>query len=479
MDRRTFLLGSIAGVGAITLASCTSQPEPSPTPTPPTTPDPTSDVPAPTAFRRSRWSTDPFARGAFSFDAVGATPELREALAEPVLDRVFFAGEATSASAPGTLEGAWESGLRAARQVAVRTSTDERIAIIGAGVAGLTAARRLAEEGYDAVVIEARPRLGGRIDGEVIASLELAPGSTGMIIKESAADLLDELDAAGVTTRPFDPIVEARTAEGDVATIPDLGTNAIDAATAWAREQPADLSLAAALVSSGAATNLAAASNDHGDPASAGIAPSAWLRHTLMSAVQPATGATTTEISAQQFVLPDLTASESSLRMILDGTSDWLEALSEDIDAAVDSVVTGIAYDDEHVSIRFDTGESLNVDRVIVTVPIGVLQTDTLQFEPALPLHHQRAISLLGMGTVDTIWLRFKDAFWRTNADILTVVDAPSSVGLWIDIGAHSGEPVLLGILAAAHAERLEALDDDEFLETVLLGLRPYAVAAR
>ncbi len=57
------------------------------------------------------------------------------------------------------------------------------------------------------------------------------------------------------------------------------------------------------------------------------------------------------------------------------------------------SVVTRIAYDDRRVSLRLDSGESLNVDRVVVTVPLGVLKTDTLRFDPALPLLHQRAIA--------------------------------------------------------------------------------------
>jgi monoamine oxidase len=475
MDRRTFLLGSLAGLGAVTLASCTGMPEPTVSPT--TTPDPTSTIgglPAPTAFRRSRWSADPFARGAYSFTAVGATPELREALAEPVLDRLFFAGEATSVSAPGTIEGARTSGGRAARRVAQAAAPEERIAVIGAGVAGLTAARTLVDLGYEVVLIEARQRLGGRIDGEVVASLGVAPAATGMVIPETARDLIEELREADVTTRPFDPLVEARTGDGVAVPIPPTGEDAITAATAWARAQPNDVSLAAALVSSGVTAELASApAGEEGVPATA------WLRHAIVTGVQPATGGSTTEVSAQHFTLPGWFAGEGGLRMVIDGMSNWIEALAEGLDAVVDSAVIGIAYGEERVSIRFDTGESLNVDRAIVTVPIGVLQTDTLRFEPGLPLHHQRAISTLGMGAVDTVWLRFDEAFWRTDAHVLTVVAAPSSVGLWVDVGASSGEPILLGIIAAADALRLEDVEDDDFLDAVLTGLRPYAPPER
>ena len=49
----------------------------------------------------------------------------------------------------------------------------KRILVIGAGMAGLTAARKLVESGMQVMVLEARNRVGGRIhticeDGEII-----------------------------------------------------------------------------------------------------------------------------------------------------------------------------------------------------------------------------------------------------------------------------------------------------------------------
>lgn len=44
----------------------------------------------------TRWAGDPFARGAFSYLTVGCTGNEYDILAKPVLDRLFFAGEATN-----------------------------------------------------------------------------------------------------------------------------------------------------------------------------------------------------------------------------------------------------------------------------------------------------------------------------------------------------------------------------------------------
>jgi monoamine oxidase len=64
----------------------------------------------------SRWASDPFARGAYSHALPGHAGK-RAVLAAPVDDRLFFAGEATSAEFYSTAHGARDSGERAAREV--------------------------------------------------------------------------------------------------------------------------------------------------------------------------------------------------------------------------------------------------------------------------------------------------------------------------------------------------------------------------
>lgn len=63
------------------------------------------------------WSSDPFARGAYSYVRVGAM-ESREELAEPIDATLFFAGEACAAGGQGgTVHGAFATGERAADEV--------------------------------------------------------------------------------------------------------------------------------------------------------------------------------------------------------------------------------------------------------------------------------------------------------------------------------------------------------------------------
>ncbi len=65
------------------------------------------------------WSTEPWTRGSWACALPGEAHQ-REHLARAVDDRLFFAGEATEIGGQGTCDGAYRSGIRAAREIAAR-----------------------------------------------------------------------------------------------------------------------------------------------------------------------------------------------------------------------------------------------------------------------------------------------------------------------------------------------------------------------
>lgn len=78
---------------------------------------PNTTVPEPTAFMYPRWSLEPWARGSYSNWPVGMTLERHQNLRANV-DRLFFAGEHTSAQYYGFLHGAWFEGQDAGERIA-------------------------------------------------------------------------------------------------------------------------------------------------------------------------------------------------------------------------------------------------------------------------------------------------------------------------------------------------------------------------
>ena len=71
------------------------------------------------SVRLHDWSADPHARGAYSYVRVGGAGA-RQALAAPLRGTLFFAGEATDSEQAGTVAGALQSGIRAARELLKR-----------------------------------------------------------------------------------------------------------------------------------------------------------------------------------------------------------------------------------------------------------------------------------------------------------------------------------------------------------------------
>lgn len=472
MKRRTFLIGSLSGLSVLALSSCVPEaPTPTGTPTPTSTPAP-SLVPQPAGMLRSSWSEDPFARGSYSFAAVSSTPQQREDLAEPILDRLFLAGEAVSADAPGTVQGARGSGQRAARALVDLAEPGERIAVIGAGIAGLAAARQLADDGFTVMVIEARDRLGGRI--ETVANdswpipVELGPS---FIVSASTNSLDEELTGLEVSHTEFLPVPEVRTPAGAVTEVSTVGTDAVTEALAWAAEQAQDTALAKALV----ATGSAELSMTDGD---AGVSDADWLDYQLATATTLETGAPTDEMSSWYAPEPATTVADDT-RIVLGGYSTLVDDVATDLEVLYSSVVTRIGYTETSVSLRLGTGESLTVDRAIVTVPLGVLQGDVIEFVPALPFAHRGAIAALGMGTLDKIWLRFDEPFWDTEAVLWTTVgDDTLDFRVWVNMMPLTNEPILVGFVSGEHALALAAVDDTAVTDAALRSLEPFAVLA-
>lgn len=74
-------------------------------------------VPRPTRTLITRWGSDPFAYGSYSYIPVGTHLSEMDALAEPLNNRLYFAGEATNRLYPNTVHGAWFSGIREAQRI--------------------------------------------------------------------------------------------------------------------------------------------------------------------------------------------------------------------------------------------------------------------------------------------------------------------------------------------------------------------------
>ena len=80
-----------------------------------------SEIPNPIDAQITRWAQDEYSFGSYSFNALGMAEDARDALAQPIAQRVYFAGEATHKHYFGTTHGAYLSGVRAAQMIIQHT----------------------------------------------------------------------------------------------------------------------------------------------------------------------------------------------------------------------------------------------------------------------------------------------------------------------------------------------------------------------
>lgn len=437
IGRRRLLGSALAMAVTGTMASCKSS----------TTPKHGKPaVREPVAYLRTSWSIDPFARCSYSYLApsrLGA--QARTVLAEPVADRLYFAGEATSSEAPSTAHGALESGRRAAAQVTSAAEEGEHIVIIGSGFAGLGSARALVDQDYKVTVLEGRDRIGGRIWTRHIAGAPAEMGASW--IHGSSGNVMTEvLKETGDPSYTFD--YENSTGEDEHAT---------HELVQYEKKLKLD---------------------GIGDPNEATVAsvmphnPSAALRtalninYPLEYAAEPGQLSVSATLEGRDLKGPDL--------LLPRGYDRLLAHVRGDIRVRTRQVVTGIQYGPDGVTVTLRDGNIVQADRAVITVPIGVLRAATIDFEPALPDTKQEAIKALGAGLLDKLWLEFPKPFWDKGVDVIEWFDPknPNLWSWWVNGYRAFGKPVLLGFNGGDQAHRLARASDDEVVDSAMRALQ-------
>lgn len=105
----------------------------------------------------------------------------------------------------------------------------------------------------------------------------------------------------------------------------------------------------------------------------------------------------------------------------------------------------------------------------VVTVSLGVLQAQTIEFDPPLPERKQRAIAALGFGHADKILLVFDESVRGTVLGKATSI--ASTAGSWFFFPYHGRKdvPVVLeGFLSGRRALELSGRPEKEVIDSVV-----------
>ncbi len=426
-------------------------------------------VPDPEAFVVTRWASDPFALGSYSFLGVGSSNDDRRALAEPLgdenVDRVFFAGEATARGQAATVHGAYLSGLRVAREVDDEADDGATIVVIGAGVSGLAAAQRLRDLGYDVVVVEARGRIGGRVWTDHSTGHPLDLGA-GWIEGTHGNPLTPLAEHAGVRTAITNYDNEYTYGPDGKLLTPAHERRIEKDFRYFMREIEGPREDLDQDISLGAAIDGIVARE--GDWTAAELRD---LDYSVNTRLEQDYAGDVHELSlfwwdsGRDFGGPDV--------LFPDTGYEWLpKMLAEGLDVRLQHVVQRIEWGATGVTVATDRG-ALAAAHAVATLPLGVLKAGSVAFVPELPPEQRRAVERLGMGLLDRLWLRFPRVFWDADADLLGYVSPTKGHWCeWYSLAKHTGEPILLGFNAATYARELEAVSDAEVVSAAMSVLR-------
>lgn len=334
---------------------------------------------------------------------------------------------------------------------------DFDVIVIGAGIAGLAAARRLQDLGYAVVVLEATSAVGGRIrtDWSLGAPFEVGAGWIHRPEGNPVSKIADAIDAPTYVTS--DESYQVYAQDGAAVSRSTINSKYRDLMRLYKRiddtfdnDQP--LSEAIRRVSKDSLQ----------DPV---------LRWMMSAYTEFSTGGPIEKLSAYYFDEDD--EYDGADVILTKGYDQIPKSLADGMDVRFDTVVEAIEYEEGDGAAVYTSKGSFDSYFVICTVPLGVLKKGMIAFDPPLPKAHQKSINEIGFGSVTKLALKFEQPFWPEDVQYLGYVSEPK--GRWnyfLNYRTFSPENILLGVSVGDYPFVAEAMSDPDMISDCMGALR-------
>jgi monoamine oxidase len=329
-----------------------------------------------------------------------------------------------------------------------------KVIVIGAGLAGLAAAKQVQEQGADAIIFEAGSYIGGRVrtDRSLGAPFELGAGWIhGPSRQNPTQQLANLVNARTYVTDDdnfdvFDP-------QGNA--LSDAQYERLDALYEYLEEI---LFYPVRAGQQSVEEVLARIDSD--------IVNDPLGRWMLSAYFEFSIGAGIGDISAANGFLSS--SFDGADVILTEGYDSIIAPLAAGLDIRLNTPVSEIWYDDDGVEVD---GEP--ADYVVCTVPLGVLKSGKITFEPPLPRELRDAIDEIGFGSVTKIAIKFPEPFWDTGTQYFGMMTEPKGRwNYWLNYRTFSDENILLGLSVGDYAPFADRMSKAAMTEDALDVLR-------
>lgn len=336
-----------------------------------------------------------------------------------------------------------------------------RVLVIGAGVAGLTAAKELQAHGFSVTVLEARDRIGGRIWTSSKFGYPTDLGASWIegdednpiaaLAKEHHLELLYD-DEEAVTYDVHGT---------DISKAYDEQRDKLERRLEQAIAEP-DRSVWSALQDAPVKQDFLQAYYSELESDSSADAEvwslKEWGRETVLQ--------------GDSFLFPG-------------GYVQIPNVLAKGLDVRVNQAVVSLSQTEDLVEITTQDGQILQADLALVTVPLGVLKSGRITFSPPLPAAKRQAIRQLGMGVLNKVLLQFSQVFWPKDVLSFSYVGPKRGVfSSTVNGFCVCGQPYLMTFTAGSVAREQEGWSDEAIIDALLevygkmFGVKPPAPTA-
>lgn len=338
----------------------------------------------------------------------------------------------------------------------IKPPNGKTVIVIGAGISGLAAAKKLKQNGFTVITLEAQEKVGGRLRTDRSLGVAFDEGAswihgpdgnpiTNLASQSGANTFLTDDDNVSV----FDTDGSAYP-DSTLESLEDEFNTALDTVINAGKQNQSFETIFNSLYPTYANNRL-------------------W-KYMLSAFLEFNTGGDISKLSSKYFY--DDEEFEGSDIIITNGYDKVTDFLAQGLDIRLNRRVTAIDYNGSKIKVT-TSGNVFEGDYVVVTVPLGVLKNNTISFSPALPTDKATAIANTNMGNVNKFLLVWSSAFWDTNLQYIGYTpETKGKFNYFLNVQKFTSANALMTFAFGDYATITESMSDNDIINEIMSNLK-------